>query len=125
MSQAATPRRPPPDTAWKVVTVTLRGEKAMSGFNANASPATTQLGLVTMNPGCCRSWRDQPQVPGVHLRDEQRHVGVHAAGAGVGKDEAAAGTELGFQLAGDGGGQGREHDARTAARSPPPPWFPR
>ena len=53
---------------------------------------------------------DQMEVIGVDLWQDQRHVGRHAEGAGVGDDGAAGGGELGFEFAGEGCIDRREDD---------------
>ena len=66
-----------------VVTITRRTPKAScSGLSASVSPMVEQLGSVTMKPllpaALAALHGDQRQMIGVHLGDEQRHVGVHA-----------------------------------------------
>ena len=64
--------------------------------------AVRQVGAV---PGR----RQQCEVVRIHLGHEQRDVFVHAVGAGVRYDQAATG-ELGLDVSGHAGVQGREHD---------------
>ena len=44
---------------------------------------------------------DEVQVVGVDFGNDQRHVGRHAEGAGVGDDGATGGGKFGLQLAGE------------------------
>ena len=53
------------------------------------------------------------QVVGVHLGDEQRHVGVHAVVAGVRDDGVALAGEAGFHLARHRGVEPREEHLRA------------
>ena len=46
---------------------------------------------------------DEGDVISVNLRDDERHVGLHAKGAGVGNDCAPGIGELRLQFASDGG----------------------
>ncbi len=51
---------------------------------------------------------DQAEVAGVDFRDDERHVGGHAEGAGVRDDGATGGGKLRFKLVGDVGIQCRK-----------------
>jgi len=50
-------------------------------------------------------------VVGVDLGDDERDVGSHAEGGGVGDDGAASGGEAGLEVAGDGSVNGGKNDA--------------
>ena len=54
---------------------------------------------------------DEGEVVGVDFGDDERDVGGHAEGGGVGDDGAAGGGEEGLELAGDGSVDGGEDDA--------------
>ncbi len=72
-----------------------------------ASPMTEQLELVTMKPPDCLRQRlelDELEVIGIDLRNDKRHLWVHAEGRRVG-DHGTAGV-----------GKGRLHLARDDRR---------
>ena len=76
-----------------------------------------QLGLVTANPlGLLAPGLrfDQRDVIAVDLGNDQRHVGLHAQGAGIGNDGASGVGELGLQFAGDPGIERGENNFRSA-----------
>ena len=119
MSSDGTPGYPAPDTACIVETTTARMPNGRSGASAIASTTVEQFGLVTMAPGqpfCARCSRQQLQVVGVDLGDEERHQRIHPVVARVADDDVPGGGEGAFDLAGHRGVEAREHDLRSAAR---------
>ena len=55
---------------------------------------------------------DQPNVIAIDFGNHQRHVGLHAQGAGVGDDRAAGGGKLRFQFPGNRGIERGKDDFR-------------
>ena len=59
---------------------------------------------------------EECQMAGIHFRNDERHIGIHAMIARIGHDDVAGLRELAFNLGGDGGVHSGEHEARSSSR---------